>query len=140
LTSGSDRHHLTRIARSIAAVLLLGWCVVASTSSARTAAPSGISPIVALDAEFAALARHLPARGEVGFLDRYVGAGEEDAVRAWFTAQYALAPRIVVSRTGPEFLIVARGAANPGGDERLNGYSMLQSVDGGHRLFRKVAE
>lgn len=119
---------------------LLATCVVAAVSSARSAGGDTPSPVTSLDAEFSAFASRLPATGEIGFLDRYVDGGAEDAVRAWFTAQYALAPRIVVSRTGPEFLIVARGAARPGHDERLEGYRHVHSVPGGHRLFRKAPE
>jgi hypothetical protein len=137
---GSAVGKAIRTARGAACLILLAWCVAASTASARRPHSSGVSPVGALEAEFAALLPSLPERGEVGFLDRYIDAGTEDAVRAWFTAQYALAPRVVVSRTGPEFLIVANGAAHPDGDPRLEGYALVESVPGGHRLFQRVAE
>lgn len=126
---------LGRVARSAALAGLLAWCVVAALSAFRLLRPP--DPIADLDAEFSALAEYLPPRGLVGFLDRYADGGTDDAARTWFTAQYALAPRVVVSRVGPEFLIVARGAAQPGGDPRLDGYTHIETVAGGHRLYRR---
>ena len=113
----------------------MAWCLVAAFSAFQfSRAPD---PTDDLDAEFSALAEHLPPRGLVGFLDRYADGGTDDAARTWFVAQYALAPRVVVSRVGPEFLIVASGAAKPGGDPRLDGYIHIETVAGGHRLYRR---
>jgi hypothetical protein len=54
-----------------------------------------------------------------------------------YAAQFALTPRVVVARTGPEFLIVARDTARPNGDPRLDGYHLAASLPNGHRLFRR---
>jgi len=138
--SGSWRTALARVgyvARTAALTGLLAWCLVAAFSAFRLSRPP--DPIAGLDAEFSALAEHLPARDLIGFLDRHENTGTDDAARTWYTAQYALAPRVVVSRVGPEFLIVARGAARPGGDPRLDGYTHVETVAGGHRLYRRTS-
>ena len=77
--------------------------------AARRAQP--LDPMERLEAEFSKLAKDLPPAGEVGYLERYEDAGAEDAVRAHYAAQYALVPRVVVSRVGHEFMIVAHGHA-----------------------------
>jgi hypothetical protein len=120
---------------SVALVCVLGWCLVAAFQAFQLSHPLDL--IADLDEEFSLLAEHLPPYGQVGFLDRYENGGTDDAVRTWYTAQYALAPRVVVSRVGPEYLIVARGAARPAGDPRLEGYTHIETVAGGHRLYRR---
>jgi len=123
--------------RSVTLACVLGWCLVAAFQAFQRSHPSDL--IADLDAEFSLLAEHLPPRGPVGFLDRYEDGGTDDAVRSWYTAQYALAPRVLVSRIGPEYLIVARGAARPAGDPRLGGYTHIETVAGGHRLYRRIS-
>jgi len=76
-------------------------------------------------------------RGEIGYLERYVEGGSEDAVRIHYAAQYALAPRVIRARTGQEFVIVAAGHDRPGGDVRLRGYAPVASSPAGHRVFRR---
>ena len=90
-----------------------------------------------LEAEFLPFVVELPPRGEIGFLEPY-DSSNDDTVRMHYAAQYALAPRVVVGRIGPEFLIVARGMANPDGDPRLMGYHLAASFPSGHRLFRRL--
>lgn len=90
-----------------------------------------------LEAEFGLFARELPPTGEIGYLEAYDG-GSEEAVRVHYAAQYALVPRVVIGRVGPEFLIVARGTAGPDGDPRLDGYFRVATFPSGHRLFRKL--
>ena len=89
-------------------------------------------------AEFVQLATHLPPRGEVGFLERYENAGAEDAVRAHYAAQYALVPRVLLSRVGLEFMIVAQGTTRPGGDPRLDGYFLVSATPEDHRVYRRL--
>jgi hypothetical protein len=126
------------VVRGTAHAGLLIWCLVAAFSTLRYA-ESPSHPVADLDAEFRSLVEHLPSRGVIGFLDPHEDATEIDGGLTWFIAQYALAPRVVVSRVGPEFVIVARGTARPGGDSRLDGYAHVTSVDGDHRLYRRVA-
>lgn len=121
--------------RSIALACVSGWCLVAAFQTFQLSHPPDL--IADLDAEFSSLAEHLPPRGLVGFLDRYEDGGTDDAARTWYTAQYALVPRVLVSRVGPEYLIVARGTARPEGDPRLDGYTHIETVAGGHRLYRR---
>jgi hypothetical protein len=91
-----------------------------------------------LEAEFRALIPELPPSGVIGYLDRYHDGGAEDAVRMHYAAQYALAPRIIVSRTGPEYVIVTNGSDRPGGDPRLDGYFPAARTPAGHRVFRRL--
>jgi len=117
--------------------LLLAWCLVAALSALRDARAHPLDPTAALDQEFSALAWALPAHGVIGYLDHYDDAGSEEA-RMWYTAQYALAPRLLEVHLGPENLIVARGAARPGRDPRLDGYFVVWTAPSGHRLFRRA--
>lgn len=94
-------------------------------------------PMAQLESEFRALIPELPPRGTVGYLEQFEGNGSVDAVRVHYAAQYALAPRIVVGRTGPEFVIVAIGTERPGGDPRLRGYVQVARTPAGHRVFRR---
>ena len=125
--------------RAAACAATLAWCLMAAFAAFQNAQRRSSNPIAELDAEFSALADHLPPRGIIGFLERYEEAGSEDAARTWYVAQYALSPRVVVSRLGPEYLIVARGAAHPDGDPRLEGYVHVTTVPGGHQLFRRLS-
>lgn len=135
------RRLIDRVLLASVHLTLAAWCAAMTLSALRAPAPAPrVQPIAALESEFVALSQHLPARGVVGFLDHHERSGAEETVRAWFTAQYALVPRVIVSRTGPEFLIVADGAAHPDGDPRLDGYAHVTTVSGGHRLYRRFPE
>lgn len=108
----------------------------AACSAARTL-PADAMP--QLDREFRAFARAIPADATlVGYLEPYQDAGSNTAVETYYAAQYSLAPHVVEQRVGPEYLIVARGTARPGGDPRLDRYVELFQFPGGHRLFRRV--
>lgn len=129
----------TWVRLALAGALLL-WCMLAAVSSLLTSLARNRDPMGELDAEFRPFALELPPTGEVGYLEAYDGATEEEetAVRMHYAAQYALVPRVVLGRVGPEFLIVARGMAQPEGDPRLDGYFRVASFPSGHRLFRKL--
>jgi hypothetical protein len=117
---------------------VLAWCLLAATSALRDGLARDQDPMTALEAEFVALVFDLPSSGVIGYLERYEGAGSDDAVRMHYAAQYALVPRVVVKRVGPEFLIVARGMARPGGDPRLDGYFPVATFPGDHRVYRRL--
>ncbi len=117
---------------------LLVWCFLAATAALRDGLARDPDPIAGLDAEFRALVFDLPARGTIGYLEGYEDAGTADAVRMHYAAQYALVPRVVVGRVGPEFLIVARGTSRPGGDPRLDGYYHVATFPSGHRVYRRL--
>lgn len=89
-----------------------------------------------LEDEFLPFVPFLPPRGEIGYLEKRNGTDED--VRRYYAAQYALVPRVVLSRTGPEFLIVPKETELPGGDERLAGFVPMRTFPTGHRLFRRV--
>jgi hypothetical protein len=122
----------------VLATLALAWSLVAGASALRSALLVPPDPMQRLEDEFLELAPRLPPTGEIGYLDRYENAGDEAVVRARYAAQYALAPRVVLSRTGPGFLIVAHDTERPGGDSRLNGYFLVAATPAGHRLFRRL--
>lgn len=125
-------------AQQVLGVLAVAWALIASFGALRGAWAQPPDAMARLQAEFSQLARDLPPRGEVGYLERFEDAGAEDAVRAHYAAQYALVPRVVVSRIGLEFLVVAEGAARPGGDPRLDGYFLVSVTPEGHRVFRRL--
>lgn len=123
----------------VLAVIGVTWSLLAAGSALRATRALPLDPMARLEAEFRALAPDLPPFGEVGYLERYEGGGSVDAVRAHYAAQYALAPRVIVGRTGQEFVIVAEGTERPGGDPRLRGYFRVAGTPAGHRIFRRPA-
>lgn len=127
----------SRKAQVVVAAAVMAWCVAAALYNLTTASRPR-HPIAVLEAQFASLIPYLPASGEVGFLEHYADPGAEDAVKTWYTAQYALAPRIVAARPGAEFLIVADGTAHPSSDPRLEEYFRVVTVEGGHQLYRRL--
>ena len=88
-----------------------------------------------LDAEFRAFAPYLPANGDIGYLEDRTGSN--DAQREYYAAQYALAPRVILSRVDGNYVIVPKDAAQTD-DERLIGFRPVRSFAGGHRLFVRV--
>lgn len=120
-------------------VLAVAWALVASVGALRGAWAQPPDPMARLEAEFSRLAKDLPPRGEVGYLERFESAGAEDAVRAHYAAQYALVPRVVETRLGLEYMVVAEGTERPGGDPRLDGYFLVSATPEGHRVFRRLA-
>jgi len=124
--------------RSALGSALLVWSLLAALSTVRDGLAREIDPIAELETEFLALVYDLPASGLVGYLEAYGEAGTDAAVRMYFAAQYALVPRVVVGRVGPEFLIVARGTERPEGDPRLDGYHRGASFPSGHRVYRRL--
>jgi hypothetical protein len=119
--------------------ILLAWCLYASVSGLRLTLARDADPIAELEAEFKWFGPYLPPYAVVGYLEKYDGtAGSLEAVRMHYAAQYALAPRVVVGRVGPEYLIVARGTARPDGDSRLAGFSRVTTFPSGHSLYRRT--
>ena len=123
--------------RWVLAGALLVWCVLTATSILMTSLGRGRDSMGDLEAEFRPFAFELPATGEIGYLEPYDGQTDL-AIRMHYAAQYALVPRVVIGRVGPEFLIVARGMAQPEGDPRLDGYYQIARFPTGHRLFRRL--
>jgi hypothetical protein len=123
---------------TVAGSAVLAWALVAAAAGLREAWGRPPDVMATLEAEFAELAPLLPPTGEVGYLERFENAGSEDAVRLHYAAQYALVPRVVPARVGPEFLIVARDMDDPSGDPRLAGYVEVGASRTGHRVFRKL--
>jgi hypothetical protein len=115
------------------------WSLLAAGSALRAARALPVDPMGQLESEFLVLVPDLPSAGEVGYLERYEDGGSVEAVRTHYAAQYALAPRIVVGRTGPEYVIVAQGTERPGGDPRLLGYVQVAMTPAGHRVFRRFS-
>ena len=125
--------------RALSAAVLV-WCLLAATASLREGLARDPDPMAGLEAEFRALVFDLPARGTIGYLEGYADGGTDAAVRMHYAAQYALAPRVIVGRIGPEFLIVARGTPRPGGDPRLDGYYHVATSPNEHRVYRRLVQ
>jgi len=114
------------------------WCMAAAAHGLRVAAAREADPVKALDEEFRAVAAALPPRGAIGYLDLYDERGSAASLRMRHVAQYALAPRVIVFKVGPEFLIVPRGAVASDRDPRLDGFHPIATFRSGHRVFRRL--
>jgi hypothetical protein len=108
-------------------------------------APS-ISGVEERDRLYRELAPWLPPTGQIGYIPP-PDWPSPDAVRDFYLASYALAPRRVVVGTAPEFVIVpAAASVAPGTDPsaptsnnpRLAGFGLVRTGTGGTRLFRRV--
>jgi len=98
-------------------------------------------PIGTYDRSFRAIAPFVPRQGVIGYLDPADWSGP-DTVRAFYLAEYALAPRIVVFGTAPEFLIVVPEtgvrAETADLDPRLTGFALVRQFEDGLLLFRRT--
>jgi len=113
-------------------------CLLSDVVALRTAVSRETDPVATLKAEFSELVVDIPARGTIGYLEPWDGSGSVEAQRMYQVARYALAPRAIVLRAGPEFVIVVRGAERAGGDPRLAGYYRVAGFPSGHRVFRRL--
>ena len=127
------RQSLTRV---VTALVLL-WALFSVAAGLRNAVMRQPYQVTSLEAEFRTFARELPPAAVIGFLEYGVDDASSDHVMVYYAAQYALVPRVLVKRTDLEFLIVARDALRPGGDERLAGFEVVASTRQGHRLYRR---
>jgi len=125
--------------RAVSAVVLV-WSLVSVFAAWRAASTRTMDPVAALETEFRTLARSLPSSGPVGFLPYAVDDDRPDRVMTYYVAQYTLAPRLVERRTDLQFLIVARDALRPGGDERIAGFVPIASSRDGHRLYQRQTQ
>ena len=100
-------------------------------------------PIDPLDRRFQSALSALPASGLVGYLTPTA----REAYGGFYVAEYALAPRIVIPNTEPEFVIVPPEAVAPGEpsivgspsqDPRLQGFLLYRTFETGVRIFRRV--
>ena len=118
--------------------MLEGWRHVDRASS--------ISDVEERDRLYRDLAPWLPPTGQIGYIPPpdWPSAG---AIRDFFLASYALAPRRVVVGTAPEFVIVTAAArvdadtdpsAPTSKDPRLAGFLLVRTAARGARLFRRV--
>jgi hypothetical protein len=96
--------------------------------------------------QFRSLIAFLPTRGRIGYLQPPDWPGAA-AVRRFYVAQYALAPRLIVMHTEPEIVIVTPRASGASGatrgasvlsDPRLAGFQLAARSATGVRLFRRV--
>ena len=124
------------LTRAVSVVVLL-WALTSVAVAWRNAAARGSDSVTAIEQEFRALARALPPSGAVGFLRFAADDDSADHVMVFYVAQYALAPRLVEKRTDLEFLVVARDALRPGGDERLVGFEPVASSKEGYRVYQR---
>ena len=115
---------------------VLAWCLVATLSHLHAARARPHDRMAEQEAEFLAFVPYLPAAGSIGYLQPFDG-WSDSAVRTHYAAQYALAPRVVPEHRSQEFVIVASGAARPGGEPRLAGFFPVATFPGGHSLFRR---
>ena len=126
-----------RVQQGLAAFAVV-WALIASFGAVQGARIQPADSMSRLEAEFKQLAKDLPPAGEVGYLERYVDAGAEDAMRMHYAAQYALVPRLILSRLDLEFMIVAQGTAQPNHDPRLDGYFLVSATPEDHRVYRRL--
>jgi len=114
------------------------WGAAAAVSALLAARDLPPDPMAGLQADFAMLAPELPETGTIGYLEHYANAGADVEVRRYYAAQYALAPLVVVARTGPEYLIVAPGTPDPAGDPRLDDYRLAELFPNDLRIYRRI--
>jgi len=118
---------------------VLAWALLAAILALKTSWSLDPDPMAELQAAFHPLASELPNAGTIGYLQhyQYAQASSDIEIRRYYAAQYALAPRVIVLRTGPEYLIVATGTVNPQGDARLDEYVLAALFPNKHRVYRR---
>jgi hypothetical protein len=120
-------------------VLTALWSVWAAATGGRASATRPADPwqVAAYDREFRTLVPEVAPSGTIGYLEAFEDPGGAPAVAMYYAAQYSLAPRVLERQLVHDFLLVARGTADPRGDPRLNGFVPVASAPGGHVLYRR---
>jgi hypothetical protein len=112
----------------------------------RRADPAAVNAVDERDQLFQSLKAWLPPDGQVGYIQS-TNWPHPDAIRDFYLATYALAPRRVVMGVAPEFVLVppeARIDADVGisdfksRDPRLEGFLLVKSDPSGARVFRRA--
>jgi hypothetical protein len=142
---GLDR---VRVVGGTAVLLSLGIAANCSPYLAdrRAAAAQGVQPdaITQDEQRVETLALWLPAQGTIGYLQP-LDWPSADAQRRFYVAEYALAPRVIVMSTAPEFVIATPEAfAGPDAlhststDPRLADHVVYRQSGNGLRIFRRI--
>ena len=144
------RRGLDRVRVIAGTGVLLGAGIVANGShylaDRRAAAAQGVQPdVTTRDSQrFETLLRWLPAQGTIGYLQP-LDWPSPDAQRRFYLAEYALAPRVIVMSTAPEFVIVTPEAfAGPDAapsastDPRLPDHVVYHRSSNGLTVFRRI--
>lgn len=134
----STRASIRTLASKVFFGALVSWCTVASFATARASFAKPTDPMPALEAEFLPFAKVLPRFGDVGYLEDHSPTSQADAERRMWAAQYALVPRVILSRVAGEYALAPAGNENPVGDERLRGYAPVVTLPNGNRLVRRI--
>jgi hypothetical protein len=134
----------------VGTAVLLSAGIVANSSAyfadRRAATARGVQPDAVTEdgRRYDALARWLPARGTIGYLQP-ADWPSADAQRRFYLAEYALAPRVIVMSTAPEFVIVTpEASAGPDAlnstatDPRLPDHVVYSHSSDGLRVFRRL--
>jgi hypothetical protein len=99
--------------------------------------PNYKEPVTAVDQAFVRALPHLPPHGHVGYLKPGFSWANAGDLAAFYQAQYAIAPRVVVAGTQPDVVIaVARDA--DGLPEVPEGFEAYQTLDGRLALYRRI--
>lgn len=143
------RRAFSRARVLVGTAVLLSAGIVANRSGyvadRRAAAAGGVQPdaITQYEDGLESLALWLPSRGTIGYLQP-VDWPAADAQRRFYLAEYALAPRVIVMSTGPEFVIATPEAftgpddSAASSDPRLPDHVLYQRSSNGLRVFRRI--
>lgn len=129
--------------------MLLSAGIVANCSpyiaDRRAAAARGVQPdaITEDGQSFETLTMWLPTQGTIGYLEASNWPAV-DAGRRFFLAEYALAPRVLVTSPAPEFVIArpeasaSPDALNSSTDPRLPDHLLYYRSSNGLRVYRRI--
>ena len=94
-----------------------------------------VDSVTSTDTAFARMLAHLPARGRIGYLKPDYERSNAADLGEFFRTQYALAPRILITGTEPDFVVaVARADMPPVPD----GFVVETAFSGRVALYRRV--
>ena len=144
------RTGLDRVRVVVGTAVLLSAGIVANCSpylaDRRAAAAQGGQPdaITQDGLRFDALTLWLPARGTIGYITPSDWPSA-DAQRRFYLAEYALAPRVIVMSTAPEFVIATPEAFtgpdalnSTSTDPRLPDHVVYHRSSNGLQVFRRI--
>lgn len=99
--------------------------------------PTYEDALTSADRALGPLGPHLPAHGWVGYLTPGFDWGSAEHLAGLYRAQYALAPRVVVVGTQPDFVVAVAGG---GQDlpEIPDGFVLHQSASATVAVYRRV--
>ena len=119
----------------LAGLVVSNACVFVESIQVHVRTRQVVDSVTVVDSTLARMLPHLPPRGAIGYLKPEYEPSNAADLRDFVRAQYALAPRILVPGSAPDFVVaVARSEMPPVPD----GFVVDTAFSGRVALYRRA--